>query len=356
MSERSFPINKSEQKTAHWGLLSEYRREIMGIATLLVMCCHSTFQWSDSFFIKIIRTAFTSGNVGVELFLLLSGAGLCFAYEKRSSLGRFYLHRYVRILVPYLLLCIPYWAWRDLLVGKDNFFMNVFQITLPYKGVITFWYITFSAAYYLAFPLVYNWINGQLSFGKTLTREMRTTTLFLLVMLALFVMMYRHPTLYRNCEIGMTRFLVFVIGCHLGSLVKEKRHIPGHWVLISAVTCIAIPLLYKMVSMHDYWYRIFYVAFGVGLLIVLMWLMQRDWMKWSHGILRFCGDRSVELYITHVSIRNIFETYNPSGFLDRKTVSGYLVVLILAFIVSTLTHPVIKGLSNILLKKRIVSK
>lgn len=343
---------RNGSRTVHWGLVSEYRREIMGAACIPIMCCHSTFLWPDSSVAQVIKTAFSSGNVGVELFLLISGVGLCYSYEKKSTLGRFYLNRYVRLLVPYLLLCVPYWAWRDLYVGKDNFLMDVFQLTFPLKGVITYWYITASAGFYLVFPLVYNWINGQFQFCKNATREMRTTVLCLIAMIALFVMMYRHPTLYRHCEIGMTRIIVFMIGCYLGNHVKEKRPIADHWVLISGMVCVSVPLLFKMVTMHDYWYRMLYVVFGLGLLIVLLWLLRCNWMRIFRRGLCFCGDRSIELYITHVSIRNVFETYDPQGWLDRETVIGYLVVIALSFAVSILIHPVIKGISGILLKER----
>lgn len=347
-------VEKTENAVLHWGLVSTYRREIMGAASLLVMCCHSTFRWPDSLLMQIVRTAFVSGNVGVELFLLVSGVGLCYAYEKRTSLGRFYLSRYVRLLIPYLLLCIPYWAWRDLWVGKDVFYMDVFQLTFLLKGISTYWYITASAVFYLVFPLIYRWIHGEYAIAKKITRQMRVTVIFLLCMITLFVTMYRHPTLYRNTEIAMTRILTFIIGCYLGGLVKEKCTISGHWLVISAAVCLGIPLMYKMMSMHDYWYRVLYVGFGVALLVVMIWLFQFSWMKGINRILRYCGERSMELYITHVSLRNVFETYDPQGWLDRDTVGGYVVVLVISVILSIIVHPIIKRISDCILKKNSV--
>lgn len=345
-------LNKGSSYTIHWGLASSYRQEIMGIACIMIMGCHCTFQWPDSFLMKIVKTAVqNSGNVGVEIFLLVSGIGLCFAYEKCTDLKQFYLHRYVRLLVPYLILCVPYWVWRDLYVGKDNFFMDVFQLTFPLKGIITYWYITASAGFYLVFPLVYNWINGKYRLLQGGTREMRTTILCFLSCIVLLVLMYRHPTLYRNCEIGLTRFVVFVIGCYLGNHVKEEKMIPAHWILLSGIITISVPLLFQMVSMHDYWYRVFYWFFGWALLVVLMWVLHFDWMGKLRKAFRFCGERSIELYITHVSIRNVFETYDPQGWLDRDRVSGYLVVLAISFVVTILIHPVISGISHWMINK-----
>lgn len=352
MAEDCIEVKQTEKTLLHWGLVSAYRREIMGLASILVMLSHYPFRFPGSFVMQVIRTAFDSGNVGVELFLLVSGVGLCYAYEKRTSLGSFYRSRYVRLLVPYVMLCVPYWAWRDLWVGKDNFFLDVFQLTFPLKHVVTYWYITTSAGFYLVFPLIYRWINRGFYGGQKLTRQMRMSILYVVGMVALLVVMHRHPILYRNTEIGMTRILIFSVGCYLGSCVQQKRTIEGHWVLIAGAAVAGFPLLFRMTEMTDYWYRMLYAPFGVALLIALIWLFRFDWMKQVNGLLRFCGDRSIELYITHVSIGNVFETYNNRLPIDRYSLKGYILILILAVIVSVLVHPVIRKGSDLILRKR----
>ena len=49
MAERSFQVSETGTKPLHWGLVSEYRREIMSVATILVICSHYTFKWLDAF-------------------------------------------------------------------------------------------------------------------------------------------------------------------------------------------------------------------------------------------------------------------------------------------------------------------
>lgn len=46
------------------------------------------------------------GNVGVDIFLLLSGIGLYYSYE-RSSAG-FFKRRLSRVLIPHLIFAVPY--------------------------------------------------------------------------------------------------------------------------------------------------------------------------------------------------------------------------------------------------------
>ena len=80
-----------ENKETHWGLVSQYRQEIMGFACLWVIASHNIFDWpGGSDIIYTVRRLFDYGNAGVELFLLVSGIGLCYAYPKRKSLMDFY--------------------------------------------------------------------------------------------------------------------------------------------------------------------------------------------------------------------------------------------------------------------------
>lgn len=123
-----------ESKSTHWGLVSKYRSEIMGFACVWIMLSHYTNSWPDSVAFYILRRLFDYGNVGVELFLLVSGIGLYYAYPRRSSLGQFYFKRYMRLLIPYVLIAVPFWAWNDF-VGYGNFWRMRFSCPSPCRGV-----------------------------------------------------------------------------------------------------------------------------------------------------------------------------------------------------------------------------
>ena len=102
-----------------WGSLSKYSSEIMGIACLWIMLHHNFFDWPTA--LEPLERFALYGNLGVDLFLLLSGVGLTFAWARKPSLSEFYARRFVRLLVPYVLLAVPYWCWKDLHLGNGNF-------------------------------------------------------------------------------------------------------------------------------------------------------------------------------------------------------------------------------------------
>lgn len=149
---------QTEARSFHWGLVSKYRTEIMGFACIWIMLSHNFCIWPESTGWYWVKRIFQFGNLGVELFLIVSGIGLYFAWQNRKSLGQFYQRRYVRLLIPYFLIAVPYWIWLDLHVGGLDwscFLLDFTQLSLPFRGVITTWYIPASAVFYLLFPLIY---------------------------------------------------------------------------------------------------------------------------------------------------------------------------------------------------------
>lgn len=85
--------------------ISKYRTELMGIATICILLCHSVAYIK---FPPIIESFLNLGNFGVDIFLFLSGLGLYYSLLKRrdseKSLSSWYKHRFTRIGVPYLLI------------------------------------------------------------------------------------------------------------------------------------------------------------------------------------------------------------------------------------------------------------
>lgn len=119
----------------NWDRLSKYRSELMGFACLWVTLHHNCFDWPTA--LDPVRRFASYGNLGVDIFLLLSGVGLYFAWQKKPKLSSFYARRLVRIQVPYVLIAVPYWIWQDLFLSQGSFWLDVTQLSLPLQGVIT---------------------------------------------------------------------------------------------------------------------------------------------------------------------------------------------------------------------------
>ena len=117
-----------------FSVLSRFRQELMGIAILGVCLLHA-FDWAgigDSVISKAIspfaRIAFTEG------FLFLSGFGLYYSFSKNSDLRQFYLKRVNRVLLPYMIMGLPFF----LLTWQLNSWLHM--LLYPYIGRFLFSY------------------------------------------------------------------------------------------------------------------------------------------------------------------------------------------------------------------------
>lgn len=108
-----------------WESVSQKRNLIFGFLTVMIVCyhfCEDTLRLKG--FPLILKPLGMYGNCGVDIFLLLSGMGLYYSFSKNSNILEFYKKRFVRVLVPYLMLALPYLIWKD-------FFRQ-----LPAKGIL----------------------------------------------------------------------------------------------------------------------------------------------------------------------------------------------------------------------------
>lgn len=206
--------------SVHWGSLSTYRSQIYGFACLWVMCFHNFCDWPT--ILTPLKKAVSYGNTGVDMFLFLSGISLYFAFRKSSSLRTFYSRRMVRLLIPFLLLAVPYWIWRDIYLQKGVFLLDVTMASFVTQGTTTTWYVGAILVFYLTYPLVYRLYFGSVHADQPKLRSVIAILLPASYVLVCFSLMYLFPTFYKRTEIALTRFVVFLIGCSCGQLVEKK--------------------------------------------------------------------------------------------------------------------------------------
>ena len=327
-----------------WKALSKFRSELMGLACLWVMLHHNYFDWPAAR--DGLRRFALYGNLGVDIFLLLSGVGLFYAWSKKPKLSDFYARRLVRLLVPYLLIAMPYWAWRDLLLGQGNFLLDLTQLSLPLEGVITTWYVPAMAVMYLLYPLIARFLfSGD--------RWTRAVILCGVVMVGCLYLSYGSSEIYGNCEIALTRLAIFILGCALGRSVRDGEVLPAHYPALGLLWIMLNDSLRRHTALDAVWIRFSYIPLCFSAVLVTLWVLQRlEKLEFLRKFLRFFGERSLELYLTHVLIRNVFYHYIPIRQWDRWGVLTYAVILLTALGVSTLLHPVINKLCGALLARK----
>ena len=143
--------------------ISQTRNIILGFATLFVALFHSQTMYIENIFpseaVKNILLYIKNlGNVGVDIFLILSGVGLFYSFSKDSSIKSFYKKRAVRILPAVIIVAIIITAMKSG-EGLGNFFERIFLISLFTKGDVDFWYFSLIILLYIMYPIFHKLID-----------------------------------------------------------------------------------------------------------------------------------------------------------------------------------------------------
>lgn len=113
-------------KYYNMNILSKNRSTIYGISIFLIVFCHSSLNFENFLLLKDIKSI---GNFGVDVFLLLSGISLYYSFEKNSSIKQFYSRRLKRVLLPTIIICVPYYIVEDFIVSKNGLLMFLYDIS-----------------------------------------------------------------------------------------------------------------------------------------------------------------------------------------------------------------------------------
>ena len=145
--------------------LSTYRTQLMGIATLMVIICHANAYHVQ--LPRLVVSIFTWGNLGVDIFLFLSGIGLYYSLSKRNINKKedylsFYKKRFFRIYIPYLMICLPYCLIFILLgiysLGDCILCLSTLGYWLFHRGA---WFVSIILILYLVGPFLFRILSGS---------------------------------------------------------------------------------------------------------------------------------------------------------------------------------------------------
>ena len=279
--------------------LSRYRGELMGIAMLVVMLFHVGGNRHETLWLCMSRC----GNVGVDMFLFLSGIGLWYAWTKGqpSTLLHFYRRRLLRIYPAWLLLSSLYYI-PLYIQGKFTLWQTIGNVLIGWRlwsgFVDEFWFIPMILAFYLLAPF-YMILIRKYGMWRWLP---------VLAMVFCVLLQYWKPLngTLGHLEILFSRVPIFLLGINAGQWVKEERQLESHafWLLLlvfvlSFGVCInfenglrgRFPLFME---------RMVYIPLTVSALLLLCkglaYLPQ-----WGLKGLAFVGTVSLELYLVHVN-------------------------------------------------------
>lgn len=205
--------------------ISRYRGELMGAAMLFVILFHVGLPREDMFF-GLRRM----GNIGVDIFLFLSGMGLWFSWTKHPSLSHFFTRRFLRIYPTWLLLASLYYIpdYLELsFVQHSGYSVSIIDligdISINWDfwlhDELTFWYIPAIMLLYLLSPFYMKLI---------LTHPIYR---WLPVVMLMWCILVQYVTPINNAvghlEIFWSRVPIFFIGINMAASVQRKDTMDG---------------------------------------------------------------------------------------------------------------------------------
>lgn len=278
--------------------ISRYRGELMGAAMLFIILFHVGLSRGDPFY--GLRRC---GNVGVDMFLFLSGVGLWYSWTKNPSLTHFFKRRYLRIYPVWLLMASLYYV-PDYLNhgGHSNSVVDMLgDILINWDfwlhDELTFWYVP-------AIMMLYTFAPAYM---KLITRWPMYRWLPLLMVVWCVMVQWVLP-IHRavgHIEIFWSRVPIFFIGINMGRSVKEQRTLEGSalWLLLLAFAMTFGTSVYLEQVSHGrfplFVERMLYIPFTVTGVLLLNYVFSRM-PQCVNRFLRLVGALSLEVYLLHV--------------------------------------------------------
>ncbi|MBR5620388.1 MAG: acyltransferase, partial [Clostridia bacterium] len=240
----------SRAKTFSLDTISRYRSVLMGLAALWIAWYHSYMHFAtipvlgkaSTAAAVLLNTMRSNGNAGVDVFLLLSGLGLYYSFEKTPKVPAFYRKRALRVLPPYLIVSVL-WTGMKCEGGFGEFFKRVFLLDCFTEGSTTFWFVSLLLILYLVYPLMHRFLREH---GMSAAAAM----LVFSVAFA-FAMRFLTPVLYHNLSFGVPRLPIFICGACIGKLSFEKKEISRLWLWAAGVVHAACWLVFLYIEFRQ---------------------------------------------------------------------------------------------------------
>ena len=305
----------------------------MGVATIMIICCHGPANGVSvpSIVDKVVRSW---GGLGVDMFLFLSGIGLYYSLRKKIILKSWYKHRYTRILVPYLLISIPYYVFRWI-VEDDTFLHLLGNITTisywtRHQGA---WFVALLLPLYLCTPLIAKFIDGK--------RKRIYPTLCLCGLSVIVYYFSKSQDVSDSISQASWHLPAFFLGYWAGKYVFEEKQIRIDVVLLVSVLIIIAYAVFMYVRLpKDYLLMIPGAIFISALLNIKSESI-------VNKALSFMGGVSLESYLMNIYMPNVLRKIGyMEGMkdIDPNNYLFYFIVIVLGISLAYMANVISKSL------------
>lgn len=272
-------------------LLSRYRTELMGLAAIGIICCHT--QANGVVMPGWLWQIFSLGQLGVSMFFLLSGMGIWYSLQsllltEMRGAKRWYAKRYTKLFVPFLLIAVPFFGYMAV-TGDHSiwWFLSRISTVQFWIGGGGAWFVSVLVVCYLLSP-GWEWLLRKAGHRTLLSA-------------ALFLAIFFFGHLFMN---HAEESAFYFAGFWIAPYVKRGVKIP--WIPI-VIASVALYLACVKFAPLQGLPRVFFLLPVVVILpcIVFDFLC----MKSINKGFRFMGNITLESYLLNVTLPQLGLSY-----------------------------------------------
>lgn len=319
---------------------SDVRKQIMGIATIGVILTHSNsvIDWPI-----VVERLLGYGGIGVYIFGFLSAIGLCYSLGfKKNNKKDFYKRRFIRVLLPYLLIAGTWYTIYDLIfMRKPGMFLydlSTLSFWFSHRGA---WYVAMLIPVYLLTPLFYDWMEKS-------GRNQKILGTLVMVMILSFCISVMLPDLYNHLSQVFCWSIVYLLGWYyvvnLNEGIDRKVALSVFCVIFFVIKTIS-PMKNLMFISNLSWGML-----GIPTIFVSIWLLERLKNKPLYNFLSFFGNYSLEMYLLNIFMIHLFSCFGVNEKLsvlgDASGCFAYGIIVVGSCILSVLYQKISSILSG----------
>lgn len=280
------------------GLLSKWRGELMGLAAILIILCH--MPANGVIMPSVLSHVVKYGGLGCDVFLLLSGIGMSSSLSKNVIRGGNLLHwykkRYLRLMIPYLLICIPSFL---VFAIRNNWNLVTYISKLT---TISYW-LEGWGLWFVAMLLPLYFITPFLF--RILTSKKRWFWLIVLVLSSwIFGSIELGTGVICHIQFVVCRTPSFFIGLAIYDLVRSNLTIPFIYLICVPLLLLAVSILIRYTI--EITATLFWIE-GIPLTAALCLVLDKCHLNILHKLSSFMGTISLESYCTNVFMLGFFK-------------------------------------------------
>lgn len=323
-------------------IFSRLRNELMGVATLLIVICHTT-----KFNLVMPSWLFTLlGNcgVGVDIFLFLSGLGIFYSYLKRKEssvpLYKWLIRRYLRIVIPCAFFIIPITLYEY--SYSTTLDLNGILLNLSGYGFLvgkgSLWFVACILLLYVITPLIHS----------LLYNDNRYLYAFVLSVLSLLFgyIRFSDNEIVHKLQFMACRFPCYFIGYAMAKDIISKKCVAG-WKMI-LMPLLGYCLLFVANQTIKTHFSLFWLQ-GLFLVTIVALMLKLSFLVKCHSLLRFLGVVSLESYAANIMLLPFFRLWNFEFWGINLNMGGWsfyvigtLICLLVACVVNRLSKKIIE--------------